>query len=85
MRILGKLAVAAGATAVILLTAPGANAADLPTERTASAMDAVPRTDPLGAVKGLLGKLTGALGGVGGGALGGATGGTGVSGLGLGG
>ncbi len=77
MRILGRLAVAAGATAVILLAAPAANA-------TASAMDNVPRTSPLAAVQkvvgtvlgqatnGLAGGLVGGvLGGVGGGALGG--------------
>ncbi|MFD0199365.1 MULTISPECIES: hypothetical protein [Saccharothrix] len=69
MRILGRLAVAAGATAVILLAAPAANA-------TTSAMDNVPRISPLAAVQkvvgGLLGQATSGLtGGLGGGALGG--------------
>jgi hypothetical protein len=74
MRILGRLAVAAGATAVILLAAPAANASDAPTERTTrGAMDAVPNGDLLGAVSGVLGPvvngfggLTGAAGGIGG-------------------
>ena len=74
MRILGKLAVAAGTTAVILLAAPAANA---------SSMDAVPRTSPLAAVQKVVGGLLGGVtGGLGGGALGGATGGLGGGALG---
>ena len=65
MRILGRLAVAAGATAVILLAAPAANASDAATERTTrGAMDAVPSGDLLGALSGVLGPLSGGLGGV---------------------
>ena len=79
MRILGKLAVAAGATAVILLAAPAANADTVERTTTASAMDAVPAKSPLGAVKQVLNQLTGALGGVGG--VGGALGGVGGGGL----
>ncbi|MER5268152.1 hypothetical protein ABTZ99_39280 [Actinosynnema sp. NPDC002837] len=78
MRILGRLAVAAGATAVILLAAPAANASDAPAERTAKgAMDAVPSGDLLGALSGVLGPLGGGLGAVTGGAggIGGMTGG----------
>ncbi|MEU4765007.1 hypothetical protein AB0H12_17285 [Actinosynnema sp. NPDC023794] len=71
MRILGRLAVAAGATAVILLAAPAANASDAPAERTTKgAMDAVPSGDVLGALLGPVvsgfGGLTGAAGGIGG-------------------
>ncbi|KOX13089.1 hypothetical protein ADK67_44845 [Saccharothrix sp. NRRL B-16348] len=85
MRILGRLALAAGATAVILLAAPAANAADAPAERTAKgAMDAVPSGDLLGALSSVLAPVTslgGAAGGTGG--ISGLTGGlVGVSGLG---
>ncbi|GAB2995988.1 hypothetical protein [Saccharothrix stipae] len=69
MRILGRLAVSAGATAVILLAAPAANA---------SPMDAVPGGSPLaaaqqalGAVVGQLSNGLGGLGGLGGGLPGG--------------
>ncbi|MCC8244302.1 hypothetical protein [Saccharothrix luteola] len=79
MRILGRLAVAAGATAVILLAAPAANASDAATERTAKgAMDNVPSGDLVGALTGgVLGPLGGGLGGLAGGAggIGGMTGG----------
>lgn len=73
MRILGKLAVAAGATAVILLASPAANA---------SAMDNVPRTSPLAAAQTVLGAVVGGLGhGLAGGAVSG-LGGAALSGLG---
>ncbi|XVS64109.1 hypothetical protein ACQPYE_38665 [Actinosynnema sp. CA-299493] len=82
MRILGRLAVAAGATAVILLASPAANAADAAMERTTGAMDAVPSGDALGALTSLLRPVTGGLGGTTGG-LGGLTGGlVGIGGLG---
>ncbi|WP_158845266.1 hypothetical protein [Saccharothrix deserti] len=65
MRILGKLAVAAGATAVILLAAPVANAAPGNTDGLG-----------VGSLNEALDKVTGALtGGVAGGAAGGLTGG----------
>ncbi|QQQ76111.1 hypothetical protein IOD16_34570 [Saccharothrix sp. 6-C] len=77
MRILGRLAVAAGATAVILLASPAANASDAAAERTYGAMDAVPHADLLGALTSVLGPVTGGLGGASGaaGGLGGLTGG----------
>ena len=69
MRILGRLAVAAGATTAILLAAPAANA-------TTSAMDNVPAKSPVAALQSVLGTVLGQAtsglgGGLGGGALGG--------------
>ncbi|MBB5806363.1 hypothetical protein F4560_006131 [Saccharothrix ecbatanensis] len=77
MRMLGKLAVAVGATAVVLLLAPGANASPSELDQLSKSVPSVDQKSPLGGLAGVQGVpivsplLNGFLSGVGGGALGG--------------